>query len=194
MATTDTQINSTNAKNDATNTLRTQIVNTIVWNKNNAPNGDGNVANQLDDASTIPTFTSSNISTDKVVTASYVINELSNFLVNLTRIRYLRFYQTYNDNGNNVVQFDQTKISIFKANPDNMSGTYSRNVANPLTQSFTTPSSSVTTNERADASDFNNYLTALYNTWNTLKNNTVTITNSLCHSSCHSSHGNRGRR
>ena len=46
--------------------------------------------------------------------------------------------------------------------------------------------------EKITAENLNSYITALYNIWNSAKNNTVSYTTYHCHSSCHSPcHGNR---
>ena len=46
-----------------------------------------------------------------------------------------------------------------------------------------------------DASEFIDFTTALYNSWNSLKTNTITVQEYYCHSTCHGScHSSRNRR
>jgi len=56
-------------------------------------------------------------------------------------------------------------------------------------------SGGVTAGEVADAADFNNLCTNLFDAWNTLKDNRADFDVTYCHNSCHTScHSSRGRR
>lgn len=56
-------------------------------------------------------------------------------------------------------------------------------------------SGGVTVDEIADAADFNNLCTNLFDAWDTLKDNRADFDITYCHNSCHTScHSSRGRR
>ena len=80
---------------------------------------------------------------------------------------------------------DETQITHLTANAYEQTNTLSSLAA----------ADDVKSDEIVDASNFNDFTTALYSQWSTLKDNTVEVQEYYCHSSCHSScHGSRNRR
>jgi len=120
--------------------------------------------------------------TDSIITAAQLATVLVNYTSNLTKIRNVNLIQ-YENNTSEVS--NQTVLAHLSSN------TYEQT----NTMSSLADANNVESGVDVDASEFVDFTTALYNSWNSLKTNTVTVQEYYCHSSCHSScHGSRGRR
>ena len=120
--------------------------------------------------------------TDSIITAAQLATVLVNYTSNLTKIRNVNLIQ-YENNTSEVS--NQTVLAHLSSN------TYEQT----NTMSSLADANNVESGVDVDASEFVDFTTALYNSWNSLKTNTVTVQEYYCHSSCHTScHGSRGRR
>ena len=121
--------------------------------------------------------------TDSVVTAAQLATVLVNYTENWTKIRKVHLLQ-YEQGGSTLVS-DNTQITHLTANAYEQTNTLTSLAA----------AGDIETSDSVDASNFNAFTTALYNQWNTLKDNPIQIQEYYCHISCHSScHSSRGRR
>ena len=121
--------------------------------------------------------------TDSIVTAAQLATVLVNYTSIWTKIRKVQLRQ-YEQSGGTLVK-TETQITHLTANAYEQSNTLSSLAADD----------DVETGGSVDASNFNDFTTALYSQWNSLKDNIVEVQEYYCHSSCHSScHGSRNRR
>ena len=121
--------------------------------------------------------------TDSIVTAAQLATVLVNYTSIWTKIRQVRLRQ-YSQGGSTLVG-DEIQITHLTANAYEQSNTLSSLAADDDVES----------DAIIDASNFNDFTTALYSQWYSLTSNAIEVQEYYCHSSCHSScHGSRGRR
>lgn len=114
---------------------------------------------------------------DSLITASTIVNQYRAFSVLLSRIRRCRLVRHYNDNGSDVIQFDETQVTSTGRDD------FSRGNFNDVGTSIA--SQSVVT-----ASTIDSFVVDLENTLTSHRNSTLTFNEYYCHSSCHSNcHG-----
>jgi len=112
-----------------------------------------------------------NISDSNPIRASTVVNNLASMTQLFTNVRNCRRILTWTTNGSVRTTADETRLAAMNNNYRQSFGGYYPPTPNPI-QSMD--------------------MSALYNRWNALKNNTVTLTYNT-HSE-HSSHSSRSRR
>jgi hypothetical protein len=173
--------------------VRDNIESAIVWDSGNRPsNSTGQtLQNAIPAALTtgaigLGSGTLGTPGTDKItdskITAAQLATVLVNYVSIFTKIRKVNLQQ-YRDN--DTIDSNETNVTHLSSNTYEQSNTLSSLAA----------ADDVETDEEIDASNFNDFTTALYNQWNSLKDNAVTVQEFYCHSSCHTScHGSRGRR
>ena len=121
--------------------------------------------------------------TDSIVTAAQLATVLVNYTSIWTKIRKVRLRQ-YEQSGSTLVS-TETNITHLTANTYEQTNTLSSLAADDDVES----------DAIIDASNFNDFTTALYTQWSSLKDNVVEVQEYYCHSSCHSDcHSSRGRR
>ena len=121
--------------------------------------------------------------TDSIVTAAQLATVLVNYTSIWTKVRKVRLRQ-YEQSGGTLVG-DETQIAHLTANTYEQANTLSSLAADDDVES----------DAIIDASNFNDFTTALYSQWNTLADNIVEVQEYYCHSSCHTNcHSSRGRR
>jgi hypothetical protein len=111
--------------------------------------------------------------TDSVITAAQLATVLVNYTSIWTSIRKVNL-KVYIDNSTLIS--DDTQIAHLTSNSYEQSNTLSSLAV----------ADDVESDEIIDASNFNDFTTALYSQWSTLKNNTIYVQEYFCHSSCHS--------
>lgn len=154
-------------------------------------------ANQLSDT-TQSLMTKEQI-TDKLITASTIVNIMKQLATNCSRIRntVCRWYHDTSGTDNLVQTI--TGKSIYLANTPAISGTtkpyYTKNPNTTImTTDSTADSGDISVNNIANASSVSQFITNLINEWQERYNTTVTYTYYTCHSVCHSSCYSRARR
>jgi hypothetical protein len=165
-------------------------------------------------------FTQSMIgSTNSKITASTIINQLTNFVRDLTRVRKFQT-RTYR-NGNQGTSLNDTYNGwrIFKTSLPSLSSpkrtatasrwrayqqTYesvpyqsgwTRNTSSGVQSLSSVTNPSVTSGSTINANNLSTFFTNLYNAWETRYNNAIVYENYFCYNDCHSNcHWSRSRR
>lgn len=184
MTTSGVVIDRTNMVEDFTG-MRNSINGSIVWHGGNHPFNPGATN---DYGSNLPAQGSGSgeatgdlgsqmLSSDSLITASSIINNFRSYSVLLSRIRYCRLIRYYNDNGTNVVTYDDTQITSTGQT------TWQRGSFDDVGASFGSGSD-------VAASGVDNFVSSLSGVLTSHRNSTLVFSEYYCHSSCHSScHG-----
>ena len=182
--------------------VKTQIQSAIVWDTGNRPDdGTTQTMSSATPGAITTASTPGGISaialgtgtlgepgvdkiTDSIITAAQLATVLVNYTSIWTSIRKVRL-QVFENNSTSTPVVDETQVAHLTANSFEQSNTLSDLAADDDVESDAV----------VDASNYNEFTSALYNQWSSLKDNVVEVQEVFCHSSCHSScHGSRGRR
>lgn len=183
MTTTGVVVNRTNMVEDFSG-MRNSINGSIVWHAGNHPFNPGATN---DYGSNLPAQGSSAgeatgdlgsqmLSGDSLITASTIINNFRNYSVLLSRIRRCRLIRYYNDNGTNVVTYDDNQIT------STGQSTWQRG--------FGDVGASFGSGTDVTASGVDSFVSSLNSVLAGHRDSTLIFSEYYCHSSCHSScHG-----
>lgn len=165
-----------------TNNVRNLIRNATVWYTGSSNPGVGFPTSYLGGGKDPGGPATSELSSP-AIDAAVLANAFHAWSRQYTRVRRFRFRRT-----GNLSPYDNTEIT-------HMNDSF-RQPAEYTDIDNTASQNSVGSGQLIDASNFNDFVSAIYTKWQAHKNNTHTYTFYYCHSSCHSScHGSgRGRR
>lgn len=198
------QVNDTITKNDVINLFNTNVVNyaynQVVWHSGSYPTGQGFPTNQL--GSNAQT-TLNNID-GTIITASALVNALKEATRKITKIRNFHYNRYYNSGGSYGLQYESTQLAVWadslqEPNWANDISVESRSqvdatgVNNPFQEVTASVPENLAQNKAITSSDVITYINNLKNNWDSLKNNTLTVSNYFCYTYSQWLN-NRGRR
>lgn len=124
---------------------------------------------------------------DEIISAGTIYNVLLDILRNYSRIRNFRFELFWND----ALEKSVSGKGVFKENLSSIASPWQRNLNDLAAEPKV---SNTIANTTPDAGDMTQLFTNMLNAWKSIANTTLVYKYMSCHSSCHSSHSDRGRR
>lgn len=127
-----------------------------------------------------------------IIKGTTVFNVMMNALKNFSRVRKFTFELYYNSNSGNRKEKTLTGKAVFTKTLPTVPSGYTRNLNGSL---MTVPAVKDTiSGTTPDPGDMVQLCTNMLNAWDKIAKTELKYQYMSCHSSCHSSHSNRGRR